>query len=174
MHKYDSAKARKAWTAFLSAAVERYGPGGDFWTENAPGVVQYKPAIPKPVPIRDWQIWNEANFFYFAYPVSPQRYARLLRISSPAIKRIDPGAKVILTGLFGRPTAGGARGMPAAQFAASHCCCKISTPVTARAPRSANRSSSHPGRPRASRRQLRESRRSALRLQRPRGRQRYG
>ena len=112
----DSAKARTAWTAFLSAAVERYGPGGDFWTESAPGVVQYKPAIPKPLPIRNWQIWNEANFFYFAYPVSPQRYARLLRISTPAIKRIDPGAKVILTGLFGRPTTGGARGMPAAQF----------------------------------------------------------
>jgi len=112
----DSARARQAWTGFLAAAVKRYGPGGEFWAAHAPGVVQYEPAIPRPLPIRSWQIWNEANFFYFAYPASPQRYAKLLRISSPAIKRVDPGAKVILTGLFGEPTAHGAKGMPAAEF----------------------------------------------------------
>jgi hypothetical protein len=112
----NNAKARSAWTSFLRAAVERYGPGGDFWTEHAPGVVQYEPAISRPLPIRDWQIWNEANFFYFAYPASPQRYAQLLRISSPAIKAVDPRAKVILSGLFGDPTAGGPKGMPASKF----------------------------------------------------------
>jgi hypothetical protein len=112
----DSARQRRAWTAFLTAAVERYGPGGEFWTSHAPGVVQYEPAIPEPLPIRNWQVWNEANFFYFAYPVSPQRYARLLQISSPAIKRADPAAKVLLSGLFGEPNARGARGMPAATF----------------------------------------------------------
>ncbi len=112
----DSGRARKAWTAFLEAAVKRYGPGGEFWAERAPGTVQYAPAIPRPQPIRSWQIWNEANFFYFAYPASPQRYAKLVQISSPAIKRVDPGAKVILSGLFGEPTAHGARGMPAARF----------------------------------------------------------
>jgi hypothetical protein len=115
----DSAKARGAWTAFLKAAVERYGPGGDFWAEHAPAAVKYEPAIPRPLPIRTWQIWNEANFFYFAYPASPQRYAKLVRISSPAIKRVDPGAKVLLSGLFGDPTAGGARGMPATDFLAA-------------------------------------------------------
>jgi Beta-galactosidase len=112
----DNARARKAWIGFLEAAVSRYGPGGEFWTSHAPGVVQYEPAIARPLPIRTWQVWNEANFFYFAYPASPQRFTRLLRISSPAIKRIDPGAKVILSGLFGEPTARGARGMPATQF----------------------------------------------------------
>ena len=110
-----SGRASKAWTAFLAAAVKRYGPGGEFWSLHAPGV-QYQTVISKPLPIRSWQVWNEANFFYFAYPVSPQRYAKLLKISSPAIKRVDPGAKVILTGLFGEPTAGAARGMPAAKF----------------------------------------------------------
>jgi hypothetical protein len=112
----DSATARKAWTQFLEAAVKRYGPGGEFWATHAPGVVQYEPAIPVPLPIRSWQIWNEANFFYFAYPASPQRYARLLKLSSPVIKRIDPTAKVIMAGLFGKPSPKGARGMPAAQF----------------------------------------------------------
>jgi polysaccharide biosynthesis protein PslG len=112
----NSGRARAAWTAFLRAAVERYGPGGDFWAERAPGVVQYEPAIGRPLPIRSWQIWNEANFFYFAFPVSAQRYAKLVQISSPAIKRADPGAKVILSGLFGEPTARGSKGMPAADF----------------------------------------------------------
>lgn len=111
----NSGRARRAWTEFLEAAVERYGPGGEFWDLHAPGS-GYQPAIRRPLPIRSWQIWNEANFFYFAYPASPQRYAKLVKISSPAIKSVDPSAKVILTGLFGKPTATGARGMAAAKF----------------------------------------------------------
>lgn len=111
----NNGRARSAWTAFLRAAVKRYGPGGEFWNEHAPGV-QYQTVISRPLPIRNWQVWNEANFFYFAYPASPQRYAKLLQISSPAIKGVDPSAKVILTGLFGEPTARGAKGMPATKF----------------------------------------------------------
>jgi hypothetical protein len=112
----DSAAARQAWTQFLEAAVKRYGPGGEFWATHAAGVVQYEPAVPASKPIRTWQIWNEANFFYFAYPASPQRYARLLKLSTPVIKRLDPTAKVIMSGLFGKPSPKGARGMPASQF----------------------------------------------------------
>jgi glycosyl hydrolase family 42 (putative beta-galactosidase) len=111
----DSARAKRAWTAFLEAAVHRYGPGGEFWAQTGPGP-NYAPVVAHPLPIRSWQVWNEANFFYFAYPASPQRYVKLLKISAPAIKRADPGAKVILSGLFGEPTATGARGMPAAKF----------------------------------------------------------
>jgi hypothetical protein len=112
----DSASQRSAWVAFLKAAVKRYGPGGEFWREHETEGINYEPPIPNPVPIRSWQIWNEANFFYFAFPVSPQRYARLLTISSRAIKSVEPRAKVILSGLFGRPNARGVRGMPAATF----------------------------------------------------------
>ncbi|MGV1049595.1 MAG: beta-galactosidase [Solirubrobacterales bacterium] len=112
----DNARQRSAWTAFLKAAVERYGPGGEFWKEHATEGVDYEPAIPVPVPIRTWQIWNESNFFYFAYPVSSGRYARLVKLSSQAIKGVKPGAKVILSGLFGRPTASGKRGLLAATF----------------------------------------------------------
>jgi putative glycosyl hydrolase len=124
----DSARQRSEWKAFLTAAVERYGPGGEFWAQHAPsgGVevpyVPYEPATPRPapirrpLPIRTWQIWNEANFFYFAIPASPSRYARLVTLSSQAIKAADPGAKVILSGLFAKPTAKAPRGMPAAQF----------------------------------------------------------
>jgi hypothetical protein len=128
-----NAAQRKAYTAFLKAAVERYGPGGEFWVIHSPARIreekekettgpvyelpgaQLKP-IAKPIPIKTWQVWNEANFFYFAYPVSPHDYARLIKLSAPVIRAAEPGAKVILTGLFGRPTAGAKRGMPAAQF----------------------------------------------------------
>jgi hypothetical protein len=111
----NSPRAKQAWAAFLEAAVKRYGPGGEFWAQHAPGV-QYVPEIARPVPIRSWQVWNEANFFYFAYPASPQRFVKLLKVSTPAIKRVDPGAKVILSGLFGEPPQKGAKGMPAARF----------------------------------------------------------
>ena len=112
----DSGAARGAWIRFVEAAVRRYGPGGEFWATNAMGIVQYEPAIPVPLPIREWQIWNEANFFYFAYPASPTRYAKLLKISSQAIKRASPGAKVIMAGLFGSPSPKPPRAMPAAEF----------------------------------------------------------
>jgi Glycosyl hydrolase catalytic core len=126
----DNARQRTEWKAFLTAAVERYGPHGEFWKKQPttggvpyePGGVNYAPApirrqprIPK-LPIRTWQIWNEANFFYFATPASPSRYARLLVASSKAIKAADPGAKVILSGLFAKPTAPYPKGMPAAEF----------------------------------------------------------
>jgi hypothetical protein len=112
----SSGRARRAWVAFVQAAVKRYGPGGEFWAERTPGVVQYEPAIFNPTPIRTWQVWNEANFFYFAYPVSPSRYAQLLKLTHSAIVSVDPAAKIILSGLFAEPTAKGARGMPAVDF----------------------------------------------------------
>jgi hypothetical protein len=113
----DNARQKRNWTKFLKALVGRYGPGGQFWAEKAPGAVNYESeAIRRPQPIRDWQIWNEVNFFYFAYPVSVPRYVRLLNITGPAIKSVDPGANVMLSGLFGEPKQKGAKGMDAALF----------------------------------------------------------
>jgi hypothetical protein len=117
----DSGRARKAWLAFVDAAVARYGPGGTFWNEHAPSqaAINYVPAISRPMPVRTWQVWNEANFFYFAYPVSPSRYARLLKLTYTEIKADDPLAKVVLSGLFGAPDQGGKRAMDAAKFLAA-------------------------------------------------------
>ncbi|MEZ5076288.1 MAG: hypothetical protein R2725_02475 [Solirubrobacterales bacterium] len=112
----NNRRQRVAWSALLRAAVERYGPGGQFWTEHATEGEDGEPAIRPARPIRTWQIWNEANFFYFAFPVSPTRYAQLLKLSRRTIKRFDPGATIVLTGLFGEPTAKGRRGMPAAEY----------------------------------------------------------
>ncbi len=112
-----TAAQRGGWAAFVKAAAKRYGPHGEFWQENkkvGPGP-NYEPPL-KEIPIRTWQIWNEENFFYFSYPVSAPVYGSLLTISSKAIKSVQPSAKVIIGGLFARPTAAGKRGQSAAGF----------------------------------------------------------
>jgi len=109
----DSARRRRGWFAFVNATVERYGPHGDFWREHRRGGPNE--FVPK-VPVREWQIWNEANFFYFTRPASPTRYARLVRISNRAIKRAEPGATVMLAGLFGEPSAKPPNAMYAVEF----------------------------------------------------------
>jgi polysaccharide biosynthesis protein PslG len=86
--------ARTAWTAFLQLAVARYGPNGSFWAEN-PGLT--------PRPVRTWQIWNEENFKYFVVRPNPAEYGKLVKISSTAIKSIDPAAKILLGGMFAQP-----------------------------------------------------------------------
>jgi hypothetical protein len=105
---------RGAWTAFVEAAVRRYGPNGAFWQEH--GATSPEPLPERP--IRLWQIWNEANFHYFAFPVSPSRYGMLVRLTAPAIRSVDPGARILLSGLFGNPEQTGRNGIPAAQFLA--------------------------------------------------------
>jgi hypothetical protein len=85
---------RSSWTGFLKLVVARYGPGGSFWAEN--------PALP-PRPVRTWQIWNEANFKYFVVRPNPAEYGKLVKLSHTAIKSVDPGAKIILGGMFAQP-----------------------------------------------------------------------
>lgn len=85
---------RAYWQAFLTQAVLRYGPQGSFWAEN--------PAVPKR-PIRTWQVWNEENFMYFVARPNPAEYGKLVKISYTALKAADPGAKIVLGGMFSRP-----------------------------------------------------------------------
>jgi hypothetical protein len=85
---------RTAWSNFLKLVVGRYGPGGAFWVAN--------PGLPES-PIRTWQIWNEENFKYFVVRPSPADYGKLINVSYAAIKSVDPGAKLILGGMFARP-----------------------------------------------------------------------
>jgi hypothetical protein len=79
------------YAAYLSALVHRYGPKGTYWAGN--------PALPKR-PIREWQIWNEPNFTYY-WPTRPfaPSYMALVKSAHAAIKRADPGAKVVLAGM---------------------------------------------------------------------------
>ena len=89
-----TAAQRAAWQAFLTQVVLRYGPQGSFWSEN--------PAVPMR-PLRTWQIWNEQNFKYFVAKPDPAEYGELVKISATTIKTSDPGAKIVLGGMFARP-----------------------------------------------------------------------
>jgi polysaccharide biosynthesis protein PslG len=93
-HLPAAGAAGRAWANFLEAAVARYGPNGTLWAEN--------PSLPVH-PIRNWQIWNEANFKYFVVRPNPAEYGKLVTLSAAALKSVDPGARVILGGLFARP-----------------------------------------------------------------------
>ena len=93
-HLPVSGAAAAGWKSLLKQAVERYGPNGVFWATH--------PSVP-PRPIRAWQIWNEPNFKYFVTKPNPTEYGKLVKLSYPAVKSVDPGAKVLLAGLFARP-----------------------------------------------------------------------
>jgi hypothetical protein len=89
-----TAAERGAWSSFVKLAAERYGPGGAFWSAN--------PTLPAE-PIRTWQIWNEPNFKYFVTRPNPADYGKLVGISFAALRSVDPGAQVVLAGMFSRP-----------------------------------------------------------------------
>ena len=84
---------RRAWSTFLRALVGRYGPSGTFW--------ELHPELPRD-PIRTWQIWNEENDHRFA-EASVRGYAALLRGTAPAVRSVDPDARIVLGGLYATP-----------------------------------------------------------------------
>jgi hypothetical protein len=106
----DSSQSRDQWQDFVRSAVERYGPGGDFWdfVDNCPPDLGHcRPDVPE-VPIRVWQAWNEPNLSPFWHPAaSPGEYAELLELTHEAVKDVDPGATLITGGI-----AAGGRGGP--------------------------------------------------------------
>lgn len=96
----------ETWQRFTSAAAARYGPGGAFWRQH--------PELSE-LPVRSWVIWNEQNARPFWFPkASPRQYARLVKVSAFGIRGFDPGAKIVLGGIFGFPN--DRRSMPAVAF----------------------------------------------------------
>jgi hypothetical protein len=95
--------------------VQRYGPQGQFWDEHSPESGDF---VPK-TPIRIWQIWNEPNFFYFAKLPDPAEYGKLVVASDRALSSVDPGAKIILGGLFGTPSVKPPKAYSAVDFLSS-------------------------------------------------------
>jgi hypothetical protein len=93
-HLPATGAAAGAWANFVKGAILRYGPNGTFWAEN--------PIVPKS-PIRAWQIWNEENFKYFVARPNPAEYGKLVKLSSSALKSVDPAAQTILGGMFALP-----------------------------------------------------------------------
>jgi hypothetical protein len=87
-----SAVTREAYADFAAAAVRRYGTDGSFWADH-PGL-DY-------VPVRSWQIWNEQNSKFFYRPAANARsYAALLRLAASRIRAADPGAEIVLGGMW--------------------------------------------------------------------------
>lgn len=87
--RYSNPRQVGPYANFLTDLVRRYGPHGTFWKTTSPAV-----------PIRAWQIWNEPNInVYWTKQPFQKSYAQLLGASHTAIKRLDPGAQVVLAGL---------------------------------------------------------------------------
>ncbi len=89
---------KKHWADFrnfVAAAAQRYGRDGIFWQQH--------PQVPRR-PIVWWQLWNEVNSpsFWYHKPKAKQ-YVRLLKKFHAGIKSGDPGAKIVLSGLFPTP-----------------------------------------------------------------------
>lgn len=91
---------RHEWSLLLKALDNRYGRSGTLWKQH--------PKI-HAKPITAFQIWNEPSSASFWHPVSksPEGYAKLLEISSRAL-RAGPGKDptVVAAGLFVSPSHG--------------------------------------------------------------------
>jgi len=86
----DPPKQTGPFANYLTTLIDRYGPHGSFWSSN--------PSVRRE-PIRMWQIWNEENLTtYWPQPFA-RSYVTLLRAARAAIKKADPGAKVVLGAL---------------------------------------------------------------------------
>ncbi len=88
----SSTATREAYADFVGAAVDRYGPDGEFWDLHPE--LDY-------LPIESWQIWNEQNSPSFFRPqVDPESYAALLEVAAAKIRAADPDAEIVLGGVF--------------------------------------------------------------------------
>jgi hypothetical protein len=91
-----SKREKQAWRGFLSAAVHRYGPGGEYWRTLYRAQHPGKPAVP----VTQWQIWNEPSLpKFFPRKHAEHDYAKLVKISDRPIHRADPHAELVLAGL---------------------------------------------------------------------------
>ncbi len=91
----DSPETRTAFAQFAAAAVRRYGPDGGFWAHGSSA----------DRPLRVWQVWNEQNMSAFFRPAAdPDAYAALLVPTAEQIRSTDPGARILLGGMFGPRT----------------------------------------------------------------------
>lgn len=88
-------KARPEWRDYLTALVERYGSGGEFWSLNP--TVAYRP-------IEDWQVWNESNLLNnWKNKPNAKEYGRLLTLSAKTIHAVDPRAQIVTAGIVSDP-----------------------------------------------------------------------
>ena len=98
-HPPISGEGLAGWRDFVRAAAARYGRNGEYWP-------WFKAATGQdPLPIEEWQVWNEPNATAY-WPPKPdaEEYATLVRETSTALRESDPDAEVVLGGMFGTAT----------------------------------------------------------------------
>ncbi|MDB5175394.1 MAG: beta-galactosidase [Candidatus Saccharibacteria bacterium] len=78
------------YAAFCTAVIQRYGPGGSFWSANL-GL--------RPSPVTAVEIWNEPWLsFYWNPEPDPTGYASLALVAAQAVKAASAAVKVIIPG----------------------------------------------------------------------------
>jgi hypothetical protein len=77
------------WAVFVTAAVNRYKPGGVLAQANG---------WPAGVGVTHWEMWNEPDLDIF-WDASREDYARLLKVGYLVAKAADPEATVLFAGL---------------------------------------------------------------------------
>lgn len=99
-----SKKDKKAFKNFMELLVARYGTGGEYWTTDF--LDDFPGATPKPP--KHWQIWNEPSSPASWEPQpNAKDYAGLVMIAEKAVHSEDPGANIMLAGIFYSPSNGG-------------------------------------------------------------------
>jgi hypothetical protein len=96
--------ARQAFAQFIVDTVNRYKPGGAFWQSSYWQAFAASHPGTQPMPVTDWQLWNEQNSPSYWLPrVRARSYARLLKLAGGALHGADPSGHLILGGMFTRP-----------------------------------------------------------------------
>ena len=97
-HPPKSSSARKAFAAFIRAALRRYGSKGSFWAQHRD--------LPK-LPPKGWEVWNEPTIDKFYTPTGDAKgYVRLLKLAAKTIRATDHHTKVVVAGIpnvYGAP-----------------------------------------------------------------------
>ena len=87
-----------AWRQWVTAAAERYGPGGTYWSGPYQAVFGANAPV---TPIRTWLVWNEQSSFQFFKPKPKvKKYAKILEPASDALQDADKKAEVLTGGMF--------------------------------------------------------------------------
>jgi hypothetical protein len=71
---------------FVSAAAQRYSPGGVFGSH-----------------VRAWEIWNEPNGPGFGPDPDPVKYTTMLKLAAVAIRAVNPTAQILTGGVAPAP-----------------------------------------------------------------------
>jgi hypothetical protein len=95
LHGPTSKSDLKQWKRFTKALAERYSPGGGFF-DSHPDLDAF--------PVRTWILWNEQNSKNNWLPrTDPRAYGKLVIRGEEGISSVDPGAEIVLGGMFGYP-----------------------------------------------------------------------